>query len=191
MNNINLIKMRIQDLDYEPIISYFNKFECEYIKWIFVGIQVHYFLLNIYLLISNRYTNYYQIIPDNNLNKILDKLKDYILFALFEQLCINSLKNISENYFNSDLTKIIVCAIYGILSGVYWSNRDYFAGLLNIIFSFGILMIYYDFDELGRLHVNIYINSVYFQMYMITYQAIYSNQTGYLEKLNSKSTKNE
>ena len=52
-------------------------------------------------------------------------------------------------------------------------------------------MIYYDFDELTRLHVNIYINTVYFLMYMITYQAIYSNQTGYLEKLNSKSTKNE
>lgn len=185
--------MRVQDLDYDQIISYFTQFECEYFKWIFVGIQVHYFLLNVYLLIGNRCKNYYQIIPDNNLNKILDKLRDYILFALFEQIYINSLKNISENYFNfnPEFTKIIVCVIYGILSGVYWSNRDYFAMLLNIIFSFGILMIYYDLDELTRLYVNMYINLVYFQMYIITYMAIYSNQTGYLEKINSKSTKNE
>ena len=73
-----------------------------------------------------------------------------ILFALFEQLYISSLKNISENYFNfnPDFTKIIVCVIYGILSGVNWSNRDYFAGLLNIIFSFGILVSWYPNDLL-------------------------------------------
>ena len=77
MNNTNLIKMRLQDLDYEPIISYFNQFECGYIQWIFVGIQVHYFLLNVYLLQGNKATNYYHFIQNNGINKIFDKWRDY------------------------------------------------------------------------------------------------------------------
>jgi hypothetical protein len=185
--------MRVQYLDYESIISYFNQFECRYIYWLFVGIQVHYFLLNVYLLIFDRCKNYYHFIENNGINTIFNKWRDYILFALFEQLYINSLKNISEYYFNfnSQFTKIMVCIIYGMLRAVYMSNGNYIAKILQIIFSFSMLMIYYNFNELCRLYINMYINSVYFIMYIITYMTIYSHQTDYLVKLSLKSKKNE
>ncbi len=186
--------MNIENLDYTSIISYFNKFQCDYITWIFVGIQIYYFALNGYLLLSDRIKKHYYFIQNNDLNKILDKWRDYILLALLEQLYINSLKYISKCYlnFNQDFTKILVCVIYGFVRGLSSSYYDYVIIFLKIIFSFGILMIYYDFNELTRLHINMFVNTVYFIMYMFTYIAIYSHETiGTDESNNIKLSKSK
>lgn len=187
---ITLVKSNI---DYISVIKYFDQFKCGYIQWIFVGIQIHCFLLNVYLLLTDKVENYYPAVKNNNWNKILDKFRDYILFALFEQIYSNSLKNIFVCYFEFDknLIKIIVCGIYGLIRAVYFCDFNYIGIILQIIFGFSTLMIYYDSNELVRLHINMYVNTLYFIMYQLNYWSIHSNKSIGQDKFDLKSTKNE
>ncbi len=184
------------NIDYVSVIKYFDQFKCDYIVWIFIIIQIHYFLLNGYLFLTDKVENYYPAVKNNNWNKILDKFRDYLLFALFEQIYSNSLTNIFTCYFEFDKNskQIIICGIYGIFRAVYFSNFNYIGIILQIIFGFSTLMIYYDLNELVRLHINMYVNTIYFLMYYLTYWSIHSHKSIGVNKFNefdSKSTKKE
>jgi hypothetical protein len=81
-----------------------------------------------------------------------------------------------------------------IFRAVYFSNFNYIGIILQIIFGFSTLMIYYDSNELVRLHINMYVNTIYFLMYYLTYWSIHSNKSigvNKFDEFDSKLTKKE
>lgn len=176
-------------LNYNSIVNYFIQFTEYNIVWVLTFVQIHNFIFNLYLLLSNKIKKNYPLIQNENFNTYLDKFRDYLIFAMVEQLLIvNSLKNITCYFkFDKNFTKFAIGIIYGIFRAGCLNYGDLIGMLIQITFSFGILMIYIDENQLNSLHINMLSNCVYCLMYWFTYLSVNPSYTN----TNSDNFKNK
>ena len=112
-------------------------------------------------MFSDKLEKYY--LKDDD--KIINIIKNNLSITILNQsIFMIYLRYIALDYTNIDLNslRVITSLLYSIIQTIYFSVlNDYVVILLNLIFSFIIFMMYFNFDELTALSVNVLINCIY------------------------------
>ena len=139
-----------------------------YIQNIIAIVNLHVGLITIYLMISDKLEKYYLQDIDKTIIKILKN--NFIIILINQAIFMIYLRYIAYEYTNINLNtlRVIISLLYSITQTIFFSIlNDYVVILLNLIFSFIIFMMYFNFDEITALFVNIFINSIYISYSLI------------------------